>query len=73
MTQKGYQLVIKGEDDIGGGLMHIYSKNIYLHEPTEKEKEEFIKKCDGNNQNYITGIDLESGYELKVVEVNIVE
>jgi len=65
----GYQLSITGDSSIGC-IFKMKSKKIFLHVPTEEEKAEFIESC--RDDKWIYSLTSEK-YELKVLEVEIVE
>lgn len=66
-----YQLFVKGEDGAFGGRYTMHSKQVFSKEPSEEQKEAFVKACAENN--FLFYLDTEHPYEVKLLELEMVE
>ncbi len=71
---KGYQLRIQGSNTLTYDSMKIYSKNIYLHYPTEKEQKDFLNRCleEDITNSFSIGIAADEPYELQIFDVEVI-
>lgn len=71
---KGYQLRIKGLNNLTYEIMKIYSKNIYLHYPTEKEQKDFLNRCleENTTNSFSIDIAINEPYELQILDVEVI-
>lgn len=66
-----YQLLVKGGSATFSSEFKMHSKRVYKHVPTQEEKDEFVKAC--ADSKYFDYLDIEHEYEVKVLELELVE
>lgn len=64
-----YQIVVSGPYKIFSGKNKYYSKNVYLQKPTQKDIDDFIKKCCNNEPpNNLTDLD-DDNIQMSIIEL----
>lgn len=66
-----YQLMVKGSSATFESSFKMYSKQVFQHVPTQDEKDAFVKRC--ADEKYIDYLDTSQEYEVKVLELELVE
>ena len=68
---KIYQLLVTGSSATFSSQFKMHSKRVYKELPSEEEKEKFVQAC--ADEKYIDYLDITADYEVKVLELELVE
>ena len=70
---KLYQIRVKGYQAYFNDYFKASSKKVYKRKPTEEEIKAFLDSCTDEKVNPISVLDTEHEYEVKILELELVE
>ena len=66
-----YQINVVGDSAVFESSFRMSSRKVYKREPTQKEIDEFIKKC--ADETYFDYLDINNPYQIKILHLNLIE